>query len=131
MESFVSINLSGVRVLAIDRDRDSLDFARTVLEDCGALVETATSVMEALEAISCMNPDVLAIELGMQGEDGGDLLRQVRSRSGNKEIPAVAFTVAGRVEERVRALRQGFQLHLSKPLDPAELVAVVASLAAR
>ncbi|MEG3941152.1 PAS domain S-box protein [Microcoleus sp. S36b_A3] len=131
MESFVSSNLSGVRVLAIDRDRDSLDFARTVLEDCGALVETATSVMEALEVIYCMNPDVLAIELGMQGEDGETLLRQVRSRSGNKEIPAVALTATGRVEERVRALRQGFQLHLSKPIDPAELVAVVASLAGR
>ena len=131
MESFVSSNLSGVRVLAIDRDGDSLEFARTVLEDCGALVETATSVMEALEVISCMNPDVLAIDIEMQGEAGETLLRQVRSRSGNREIPAVAFTVTGRVEERVRALRQGFQLHLSKPLDPAELVAVVASLAGR
>jgi len=131
MESFVSSNLSGVRVLAIDRDGDSLDFARTVLEDCGALVETATSVMEALEVICCMNPDVLAIDIEMQGEAGEALLRQVRSRSGNREIPAVAFTVTGRVEERVRALRQGFQLHLSKPLDSAELVAVVASLAGR
>ena len=130
-ESFVSSNLSGVRVLVVDRDVDSLDFARTVLEDCGALVETAVSGMEALEAIPWLNPDVLAIDIGMQAEDGEDLIRQVRSRMVHREIPAVAFTAAGRVEERVRALRKGFQLHVPKPIDPAELVAVVASLTAR
>ncbi|MGB3266990.1 MAG: PAS domain S-box protein [Microcoleus sp.] len=130
-ESFVSSNLSGVRVLAIDRDGDALDFARTVLEDCGALVETAASGKEALEAILGLNPNVLAIDLGMQAEDGETLLQQVRSRSGNREIPAVALTATGKVQERVRALQQGFQLHLSKPIDPAELVAVVASLAGR
>ncbi|MBE9185195.1 PAS domain S-box protein [Microcoleus sp. LEGE 07076] len=131
IESFVSSNLSGVRVLAIDRDGDSLDFVRTVLEDCGALVETAVSGKEALEAMDWLNPNVLAIDLWMQAEDGEALLQQVRSRSGNREIPAVALTATGRVEERVRALQQGFQLHLSKPIDPVELVAVVASLAAR
>nr|WP_228056256.1 response regulator [Microcoleus sp. LEGE 07076] len=117
--------------MAIDRDGDSLDFVRTVLEDCGALVETAVSGKEALEAMDWLNPNVLAIDLWMQAEDGEALLQQVRSRSGNREIPAVALTATGRVEERVRALQQGFQLHLSKPIDPVELVAVVASLAAR
>ena len=131
-ECFVSSNLSGVRVLVVDRDADSLDFARTVLEDCGALVQSCVSGMEALEAIDRLNPDVLAIEIGMQAEDGETLLGQVRSRSAlTREIPAVAFTAHGRVEERVRALREGFQLHLSKPIEPAELVAVVASLAGR
>jgi PAS domain S-box-containing protein len=129
-ESFVSSNLSGVRVLVVDRDEDSLEFVRIVLEDCGAVVETAASETEALEAMFRLNPDVLAIEIGMQAPDGDALLWQVRSQVG-KEIPAVAFTAYGRVEERVRALRQGFQLHVSKPLDPAELVAVVASLVAR
>ncbi|MEG4801847.1 PAS domain S-box protein [Microcoleus sp. ARI1-B5] len=130
-ESFVSSNLLGVRVLVVDRDGDSLDFARTVLEDCGAEVETAVSGREALEAIPRLNPDVLAIDLGMQSENGEALLLQVRERMAHREIPALAFTAAGRVEERVRALRQGFQLHVSKPLDAGELVAVVASLAAR
>ena len=129
-ESFVSSNLSGVRVLVVDSDGESLNFVRIVLEDCGAVVETAASGKEALEAISRLNPDVLAIDIGMQTPDGEDLLRLVRSQAG-KEIPAVAFTAAGRVEERVRALRQGFQIHVPKPLDPAELVAVVASLALR
>ncbi|MCW6050781.1 PAS domain S-box protein [Lyngbya sp. CCAP 1446/10] len=129
-ESFVSSNLSGVRVLVVDRDGDSLEFVRTVLEDCGAVVETAASGKEALEAISRLNPDVLAIDIGMQAPDGDALLWQVRSQVG-KEIPAVAFTASGSVEERVRALRQGFQIHVPKPLNPAELVAVVASLALR
>ncbi|MEG3971912.1 PAS domain S-box protein [Microcoleus sp. T2B6] len=130
-ESFVSSNLSGVRVLVVDIDADSLDFTCTVLEDCGALVETARSGIEALEAIERLNPDVLAIDIEMQAPDGEALLQQVRSRMVDREIPALAFTAVGRVEERVRALQQGFQIYVPKPIEPAELVAVVASLAAR
>ncbi|MEG4855881.1 PAS domain S-box protein [Microcoleus sp. K1-B6] len=130
-DSFVSSNLSGVRVLVIDLDADSLDFACTVLEDCGAQVETASSGRGALEAIERLNPDVLAIDIEMQAPDGEALLRQVRSRMVDREIPALAFTAVGRVEERIRALQQGFQIYVPKPIEPAELVAVVASLAAR
>ncbi|MEG4066908.1 PAS domain S-box protein [Microcoleus sp. Pol11C2] len=130
-ESFVSSNLSGVRVLVIDLDADSLDFACTVLEDCGAQVETASSGMAALEAIERLNPDVLAIDIEMQAPDGEALLQQVRSRVVDREIPALAFTAVGRVEERIRALQQGFQIYVPKPIEPAELVAVVASLVAR
>ncbi|MEG3917897.1 PAS domain S-box protein [Microcoleus sp. T3_A4] len=130
-ESFVNSNLSGVRVLVVDIDADSLDFACTVLEDCGAQVETASSGKRALEAIERLNPDVLAIDIGIQALDGEALLRQVRSRMVDREIPALAFTAVGRVEERIRALQQGFQIYVPKPIEPAELVAVVASLAAR
>ena len=130
-EGFVSSNLSGVRVLVVDIDADSLDFACTVLEDCGAQVETASSGMDVLEAIERLNPDVLAIDIEMQAPDGKDLLRQVRSRMVDREIPALAFTAVGRVEERIRALQQGFQIYVPKPIEPAELVAVVASLAGR
>lgn len=130
-EAFVSSNLSGVRVLVVDIDADSLDFACTVLEDCGAQVETASSGMDVLEAIERLNPDVLAIDIEMQAPDGKDLLRQVRSRMVDREIPALAFTAVGRVEERIRALQQGFQIYVPKPIEPAELVAVVASLAGR
>lgn len=130
-EGFVSSNLSGVRVLVVDIDADSLDFACTVLEDCGAQVETASSGMDVLEAIKRLNPDVLAIDIEMQAPDGKDLLRQVRSRMVDREIPALAFTAVGRVEERIRALQQGFQIYVPKPIEPAELVAVVASLAGR
>ena len=124
-------NLSGLRVLVVDDDRDSLEFARTVLEDCGAEVETALSAREALEAIKTLKPDVLVSDIGMPVEDGYDLLRQVRACGGGAEIPAVALTAYASVEERVRALREGFQIHLPKPIDPAELAAVVASLVAR
>jgi len=130
-ESFVNSNLSGVRVLVVDIDADSLDFACTVLEDCGAQVETASSGKGALEAIERLNPDVLAIDIGIQALDGEALLQQVRSRMVDREIPALAFTAVGRVEERIRALQQGFQIYVPKPIEPAELVAVVASLAAR
>ncbi|MEG4247842.1 PAS domain S-box protein [Microcoleus sp. Pol10D4] len=130
-ESFVSTNLSGVRVLVVDIDADSLDFACTVLEDCGAQVETASSGKDALEAIERLNPNVLAIDIGLLALDGEALLQQVRSGIMDKEIPALAFTAVGRVEERIRALQQGFQIYVPKPIEPAELVAVVASLAAR
>ncbi|MEG5036753.1 PAS domain S-box protein [Microcoleus sp. AT3-D2] len=130
-ESFVSTNLSGVRVLVVDIDADSLDFARTVLEDCGAQVETASSGKDALEAIERLNPNVLAIDIGLLALDGEALLQQVRSGIMDKEIPALAFTAVGRVEQRIRALQQGFQIYVPKPIEPAELVAVVASLAAR
>ncbi|MEG4807568.1 PAS domain S-box protein [Microcoleus sp. F8-D3] len=130
-ESFVSSNLSGVRVLVVDTDADSLDFACTVLEDCGAQVETASSGTAALEAIERLNPNVLAIDIEMQAPDGEVLLQQVRSRMVDREIPALAFTAVGRVEERIRALQQGFQIYVPKPIEPAELVAVVASLAVR
>ncbi|MEG4214776.1 PAS domain S-box protein [Microcoleus sp. Pol14C6] len=130
-DSFVSSNLSGVRVLVVDIDADSLDFACTVLEDCGAQVEIASSGMAALEAMERLNPDVLAIDIEMQAPDGEALLRQVRSRMVDREIPALAFTAVGKVEERIRALQQGFQIYVPKPIEPAELVAVVASLAAR
>lgn len=127
-ECSFKINLSGVRVLVVDNDEDSLDFARVVLEDCGAEVETAISVMEALESMQRRSPDVLAIDLAMPMAEGKDLIEQVRSVSEWAKIPAVAFTTYGRVEERVRALRQGFQIHLPKPIDPGELVVTVASL---
>jgi len=130
-KSFVSSNLSGVRVLVVDLDADSLDFACTVLEDCGALVETASSGIEALEAVESLNPDVLAIDIEIPAPDGEALLPQVRSLVADREIPALAFTAVGRVEERVRALQEGFQIYVPKPIEPAELVAVVASLAAR
>ncbi|NJK70330.1 MAG: PAS domain S-box protein [Microcoleus sp. SU_5_3] len=124
-------NLSGVRVLVVDDDEDSLNFARAVLENCGAQVETTGSARKALEAIKIRKPDVLVSDIGMPLQDGYDLIRQVRAIDGGAEIPAVALTAYARVEERVRALREGFQIHLPKPIDSAELAAVVASLVSR
>jgi PAS domain S-box-containing protein len=130
-ESPFETNLSGVRVLVVDDDEDSLNFARAVLENCGAQVATAVSAREALEAIKIRKPDVLVSDMGMPTQDGYNLIQQVRAIDGGAEIQAVALTAYARVEERVRALREGFQIHLPKPIDSAELVAVVASLVSR
>lgn len=130
-ECSFKINLSGVLVLVADNDEDSLDFARMVLEECGAEVETAVSAWEALEAIKRRSPDVFVSDLAMPMAHGKDLIGQVRTMCGATEVPAVALTAYGRVEERVRALRLGFQIHLPKPIDPVELVVTVASLASR
>jgi PAS domain S-box-containing protein len=130
-ESSFNINLSGIRVLVVDIDEDSVDFARVVLEDCGAEVEIAVSALEALESMQRRSPDVLAIDLAMSMAEGKNLIEQVRSVSEWAEIPAMALTAYGRVEERVRALRQGFQISVPKPIDPVELVVTVASLVGR
>jgi CheY-like chemotaxis protein len=130
-ESPFETNLSGVRVLVVDDDEDSLNFARAVLEKCGAEVETVGSAREALEAIKRLKPDVLVADIAMPIQDGYDLIRQVRAIDEGADIPAVALTAYARVEERVRALREGFQIHLPKPIDAAELAAVVASLVSR
>ncbi|MCU0541336.1 MAG: PAS domain S-box protein [Oscillatoriaceae cyanobacterium Prado104] len=130
-ELTASANLSGLRVLVVDDDWDSLDFARAILEDCRAQVETADSARQALEAIKRRAPDILVSDISMPVENGCTLLQQIRAIERGSAIPAVALTAHARVEERVRALREGFQIHLPKPIEPAELVAVVASLAAR
>ena len=87
--------------------------------------------MEALEAIERLNPDVLAIDIEILARWREFAAASALSLVADREIPALAFTAVGRVEERVRALHQGFQIYVPKPIEPVELVAVVASLAAR
>ena len=130
-ESSVYGPLQGLRVLVVEDEVDSREFVRTVLEDAGAQVMTAASAREALEAIKILKPDVLLSDIGMPLEDGYTLIRQVRALSGGADIPAAALTAYARAEDRARSLREGFQIHLPKPVDPDELVAVVASLAGR
>lgn len=93
---------------------------------------TAASVAEALEALAQFVPDILISDIAMPGEDGYSLIRQVRALEAfqGAVLPAIATAYAGEAE-RVQALEAGFQMHVSKPVDPFEFVAVVASLAAR
>jgi len=104
-----------------------------MLERSGATVGTASSAREALAAIAAAEPDVLVCDIGMPGENGYELIRQVRrlARGQRGAIPAVALTAYAKIEDRVTILAAGFQMYLSKPADPSELVAVVASLAKR
>jgi CheY-like chemotaxis protein len=91
----------------------------------------AASAAEALAVIERFRPDVIVCDIGMPGEDGYDLIRQVRANPATKGIPAAALTAFARPEDRRRSLLAGFQTHVAKPVDPAELTAVVASLAFR
>jgi CheY-like chemotaxis protein len=125
--------LSGVRVLVVDDDGDARELLRTVLEASAAVVMAAGSAAEALESLERGRPDVLVSDIAMPGDDGYALIRKVRAlppEYGGR-VPAVAVTAHARTEDRTRAILAGFQLHVSKPVEPAELVAVVASLVGR
>ena len=125
--------LAGVRVVAVDDDADARKLLETVLTRCHAQVTMAKTAAEALEAVRRERPDVLLSDVEMAGEDGYGLIAKVRAlppeEGGN--TPAAALTAYARVEDRTRALRAGFQLHVPKPVEPAELVAVVMNLAKR
>src|SRR5262245_25670018 len=124
-------NLRGVRVLVVDDDLDTLEMLKVVLQHRGAEVITASSADDALTALERSRPDALVSDLAMPEQDGYELIQRIRQRGpehgGN--IPAVALTAFARVEDRVRALTAGFQMYVPKPVDPDELVAVVANLA--
>lgn len=122
--------LEGKRVLVVDDDADTRDFYKTVLEECGACVTAAASVSDALEALKRQRPDVLVSDIGMPSEDGYTLIGKVRAleSEGGEYIPAVALTAYAREVDRQKAIATGFQEHLPKPVEPAELVAVVAHL---
>jgi len=125
--------LEGVKVLVVDDEADSREFIAMVLNECQAEVTAVTSVSEALQMLIQWQPDVLISDIGMPGEDGYSLIRKVRSLPSDKggNIPAAALTAYAGVEDRVRAIQAGFQLHLPKPIEPEELATVVASLVKR
>ncbi|WP_339458915.1 ATP-binding protein [Nodularia spumigena] len=126
-------SLLGVRVLVVDDEMDTRDFISTVLEECQAEVKAVKSVSEALQVIIDWKPDVLVSDIAMPEEDGYSLIRKVRSQPQEQggKIPAAALTAYARAEDRTRAIQEGYQLHLPKPIEPAELATVVASLVIR
>jgi signal transduction histidine kinase/ActR/RegA family two-component response regulator len=125
--------LSGLRILVVDDEDDARTLARRVLEERGAHVITVSSAAEAMASVGENNlPSVLVSDIGMPEQDGYDLIKQMRALPGDAgRVPAVALTALARAEDRKRALSAGYQKHVSKPVDPAELVAVIASLAGR
>ena len=125
--------LDGVRVLVVDDDSDTRQMLKAVLSECQADVIIAASAAEAIKEIERRKPDVLVSDLGMPEQDGYELIRKVReTESGDTaRIPALALTAHAKAEDRVRALAGGYQVHLSKPVEPAEFVLVVANLAGR
>jgi PAS domain S-box-containing protein len=126
-------DLRGVRVMAIDDEEDALTLLRVVLEAAGAEVETVGSPLVALKRIADISPDVLVVDLGMPEMDGFGFISRIRSSPDPtiRNVPAAALTAFARSEDRTKALRSGFEMHLAKPVDPGELVAAVARLVRR
>jgi PAS domain S-box-containing protein len=126
-------DLHGIRVVAVDDEDDALMLLRVVLEAAGAEVTTVASPFTALERIEAVLPHVLVLDLGMPGMDGFELIRRIRASTNPaiRDVPAAALTAFARSEDRTKALRSGFEMHLAKPVDPGELVASVATLVRR
>jgi PAS domain S-box-containing protein len=125
--------LDGVRILVVDDDRDALALSREILELTGARVTTADSAQDALEKLGKDATDVLIADIGMPIMDGFDLIACIRASedAAIRDLPAAALTAFARSEDRARAMRSGFDLHLSKPIEPGELMAAAAMLARR
>jgi CheY-like chemotaxis protein len=123
----------GVRVLLVEDDTDTRDVLEMALRRCKADVTAVGSAADAVAAIDRSLPDVLVCDIGMPGEDGYALIGKLRARPPERggRIPAIALTAFVQVEDRQRALRAGFQAHVAKPVDPADVAAVVWSLARR
>ena len=122
-------SLDGVKVLVVDDEKDARELIKQILERSNSEVRTAASVSEAVELFGDCAPDVLLSDIAMPNEDGYALIKKVREGvfPGNS-VPAIALTAFAAPEDRTRALDAGFQLHLAKPFDPAELIAAIANL---
>ncbi|MDZ8086856.1 MAG: ATP-binding protein [Nostoc sp. DedQUE12b] len=125
--------LTGIQILVVDDDDDTRDFHTFVLEQAGAMVTAVTSAKEALQILAESESDMLLSDIGMPEMDGYMLMRQVKALQANqaKQIPAIALTAyAGEINQQ-QALESGFQKHLSKPVEPDELVKAIATLIGR
>jgi CheY-like chemotaxis protein len=125
--------LDGVSVLVVDDEEDALALMREVLGSAGASVETVSAARLALEKLEESRPSVLVADIGMPEMDGFEFIREVRRREGvaGGFVPALALTAYARSQDRITALASGFQMHMAKPVDPAELVVALAALAQR
>jgi CheY-like chemotaxis protein/anti-sigma regulatory factor (Ser/Thr protein kinase) len=123
--------LRGMKILLVDDEADSRDFLSQVLGAAGAHVMCAASCAEALDRFARSRPDVLLSDIGLPGEDGYSFIRQVRALDKERggTIPALALTAYTRPEDAARARDAGFDMHVPKPIEPLEVVGVVAQLA--
>jgi len=126
----LELSLSGLSVLAVDDDPDARELLAFMLQKKGATVRVAGSVVEALEVLTSWKPAVLLADIGLPGQDGYELIRRIRSEKSlhERSLPAVALTAYASAKDRAEALGAGFQEHIVKPVEPAELVAAIVSL---
>ena len=125
--------LDGLRILVVDDEADTRELLRQGLEYCGATVKVVGTAAETIDALLSSVPDILISDIGMPGTDGYDLIRQVRALPPDRgaKVPAIALTAYTRIEDRLQALRAGYDMHVPKPVELAELCAVAASVARR
>ncbi|MCY7284798.1 MAG: response regulator [Cyanobacteria bacterium CAN_BIN43] len=125
--------LTGLQILVVDNEVDTLELLKFVLEDYGAQVQTVTTAKDAIAALSVTPSryDVLVSDIGMPDENGYFLIQQVRSLSAEAggQIPAIALTAYASEAERQRAIESGFQRHVAKPVEPVQLGWTIANLA--
>ncbi|MEO7724589.1 MAG: PAS domain S-box protein [Chthoniobacterales bacterium] len=131
--AIAALDLRGVKVLVVDDEADARGVVAHCLGLAGAEVRPASSAEEAFELVRAVRPDVIISDIGMPGEDGYSLIQRVRTLAPNEggTVPAIALTAYARAEDRMRAVLAGFQMHISKPVEVAELLAMVASLTGR
>ena len=125
--------LDGLTILVVDDEPDTRELLRRGLEYCGATVRLAGSAAAALKALDEQVPDVMISDIGMPGSDGYELIRQIRHREteNGRHVAAIALTAYTRVEDRLHALRAGYDMHVPKPVELTELCAVAVSLTRR
>jgi PAS domain S-box-containing protein len=130
LDSGLSKRLHGMKILVVDDDVDTISVMRVILEGNGAEVRTAGSGKGALQEINRSVPDVLVCDIGMAEMDGYEVIRMVRALAPENggTMPALALTAYARPEDKLHALTSGFQMHLSKPTEPGELIAALGSL---
>jgi len=126
-------SLSGLKVLVVDDEPDARDLLRRLLERRQATVITAGSAIDGLQLLEQEKPDVLVSDIGMPLVDGYEFIAQIRSLGADRggHLPAIALTAFARAEDRARALRSGYTVHMAKPVEPANLIAIVASVSGR
>jgi DNA-binding response OmpR family regulator len=117
--------------MLVDDDPDTLDLFGTGLRQAGAEVRTALSVADAFSALHGWRADIVVSDIAMPEEDGFTLIRRLRAEGTRERIPAIALIAFGSAEDRIRLLAAGFDWHVPKPVDPAELVAITGGLARR
>jgi signal transduction histidine kinase/ActR/RegA family two-component response regulator len=126
-------DLKGIKVMIVDDEPDAIGLVKQIMEDCGAVATACTSGTEFLDCVARLRPDVVIMDIGMPEMNGYTLIGKLRALSPEQggRTPAVALTAFARSEDRRQAMLAGFDVHVAKPVEPGELVAVVSRLARR
>jgi CheY-like chemotaxis protein len=128
-----SERLDEMKLLIVDDEQDTRDLLQTALSECGAITTVAASADDGFQQLISNPPDVLISDIGMPNQDGYEFIRRVRALPTDQggKVPAVALTAYARIEDRLKALRAGYEMHVPKPVELTELVAVILSLVRR